>query len=199
MLILGADPGATTGLVLADLPRFPLLDGGRIKGRATVRRPRRSDKHPTEATRDAVLFFAIRDQLSMWGGFADVAVVERPADQTGFGKLQARGTAFSLGSVYALTLAAATDYVSDAEKTFTYPVLDFHNEPGWMQGRGPFARRREDTLAFAIGLARTLGAKDWPDWSEHELMALGLIAFHCGRVAVLRNGANTPRTIGRTA
>lgn len=191
-LILGVDPGASTGLVLVDLPRFPLLDGGRIVKHTVVRRPGKSKKNPTEAARDVAFFWLLEGSVYDWPDAA-VTVIERPADQTGFGKLQARGTAFALGSAYAIVLCALT---YPETEIVSYPVLDFHGEPGWMQGRGASARRREQTLAYVQQMlaSQTLKATDLlVDWTEHELMALCLIAFHCSREAV-----NTPRRIGRT-
>lgn len=182
MLVIGIDPGATTGMVAFELPKFPLVDGGEWVGSAVVRAPTSLKLSPVE--RDVAMAERIAAPLHKWwhSTFGCAIVLEEPLEaaevwrgQRG-ARPQKRGTAFRVGALYGLALGAVTAFLDDSTRVHSYPPTNHNGRMGWMQGRGRI-RKREDTLALMRLAAKALGT-DEAALSEHELMALGVALFH---------------------
>lgn len=129
----------------------------------------------------------------------DVIVIEEPVDaadhwdaQGQGARRQRRGTAFRLGVAYACALFAAKRWAhsQDDVKLYAYPVGNFNGRPGWMQN-GRVKHKREDVLRDAGYLARAIGHVQG-EFSEHVLMALGLLRFHVQQEGINRKLATMP-------
>jgi hypothetical protein len=171
MRLLGCDPGSHTGLVLVELPAgtWDLL-GARVLYRGTLAA---SDGEG----RDRRTLERMRERLRLLR--PHVAVLEDPSDaatywgQSRRGKPVQRGSAYRLGVYKGLLYAALLEAT---EAIVEYRVQGTAADPGWMRDHGT----RAVALARMQALARQLGLAD--QLTEHEAMALGVIAHHCRKM-----------------
>lgn len=207
----GIDPGQDIGLcavaVAGDGTHAHDVERGRLIGHAVARAPRR--KGHSNAAAKCEMFARVHRLLTDWG-ITDV-VVEEPSEVptrawvAASGQRvrgQSIGTVFWQGAHYGLCLAAARATAS-VVNVWSYPP----NTPkrrakverdtgelvlGWMQGHAAVATPRTTTLTAMRALLVQL--KQRPehgvlptldelraDVSEHERMALGVLAYHLNR------------------
>lgn len=176
MILVGIDPGASTGLVA--LQCYGLTTFGAKLVYHTVVRPSQSKKL-TEPMADGNMQERLYELLAQWA--PDIVVLEEPVDASiawRGRKHQQTGTAFRLGAYYGLAVSAAYRTKADL---FSYPVQRQGKRQGWM-GRS----KRTYVLQRTVLAARALGAdpdflalKDNGEYAhEHELMALGVLLHH---------------------
>lgn len=176
MLILGCDPGASTGLVLVWAEAGRLVE---ILDRATITRK----KATAEGYARHVV--AIRDWLdrspvgveraTLRAQWPDAIAVEDPTTMPdswhgeGRGRNVSRGVGAKIGAAYGCLLGAlATSPVTREVPITAYPVRV------WMTGL--FGRaKREDIYRLLAAMARTLTPETLP---EDQLAALGVAAWH---------------------
>lgn len=117
-IVVGVDPGRSTGLVALDVPRgrvlAPTLEGALLVGITSVSASVSTQLSATE--QHATLYSKLLDQLEVWQ--PDLVVLEEPWDNVPV-RLQQQGTAFWLGMRYGLALAAAHELGADV---VSYPV-----------------------------------------------------------------------------
>lgn len=194
------DPGSRAGVVGV---RFRHGDGNwataEIVDAHTVYRP--SD--PVEWEAD--LQFMERIYHALWTIQPEVIVIEEAVDAAGHWnaqgqKGQRRGTAFRAGVGYMAALVAAKQCerrILPDPKRFsvvivTYPVGNYGGRVGWMQN-GRAKHKREDVLRDARYLVRALDHKPAvTSWTDHTLMALGLLRFHIQREGLVKRLAQLP-------
>lgn len=174
-LVAGIDPGASTGLVLAEYAGTRLLA---CTG-WTIRRPRTS-RTRTAVDAECAHVRALRDALRTLPPACEAIAIECPADiSDGWqgaglrrrGYRTARGTGFRLGAAYGCAVAAAVDL---GIPLAAYGVRGDRQTPGWMTGLGGGRARREPVYQQLTLLARSVGAS----LSDDQLAALGVATYH---------------------
>lgn len=183
-LILGCDPGASTGFALC---RFDDRGTLREVTAGTVKRPRPC-KSRSDVQADMEHFWALRQwvEVNTTSDCGDVAV-ECPRDISDAwqgsgarrGHKVARGTGFLLGAAYGRLLSALDCTFSTLSNEVTaYPVRGSAKDPGWMTGLFGQKITREYVYTMLGGVARTAGA---PDLTEDQLAAMGVAVYHATR------------------
>ena len=185
MLILGCDPGASTGLVLVEAEAGRLT---RILDRATLtRRLATADGYarhvksirawlsrpPVARARDG--------NLVAWPA-PDVIVVEDPTRLpdawygASRGRNVARGTGAKIGVACGCLLGAlATSPVTEEVPIVAYPVT------AWMHGLFGRGAKREAIYRLLAAMARTVTEETLP---EDQLAALGVAAYHAQQTPI---------------
>lgn len=190
--MVGLDPGATTGLVALEVPEsLQLLTARWIQHREV--RPSSSAGF-LAAGRDVDFHRRLLQALTELR--PHVLVLEEPFDAQvtwrGYGKQQ-RGTAFRVGAAYGLAIAAAAHVGPPLPAVYSYPVRDQKGikeapaRKGWMSGIA--GGNRDKAIGGVVALARHLSAPtslfevNGKGEYRHQdcLMALGVLAFHCGQ------------------
>lgn len=176
--IVGGDPGGTAGLVCVDVP--VTLDISRATWVGSISLGTSNLDRLTPAERDGVFFRKMVAAFALWG--PRHCALEEPLDGASFWKGKAdkrgheqRGTQFRIGAAYALMVAAA-EMQGTVEHIASYPVQKYGARQGWMpkvKGRGSRARALEMSTLAARAIKAPVS-----ELSEHELMALGVVAYH---------------------
>lgn len=189
MIILGADPGGESGIVIIDFMEFRRgalsWDTAQLVNAFTVGKP--SSKYATAAELDVLHRQRIADRITTAVGSrgVDFAAIEEPIDGASFYNAQqqrgqARGTAFRLGVHYAALLHGIQDAARPA-RVVSFPAKTSHGRRGWMgsSSRTTIMQAAELTLA-SINAKRAAGKFDIPRDGkgmivEHVLMAVGVV------------------------
>lgn len=176
MRVLGCDPGANTGMVLVEIPDNWDILKGRLLHAETV--TARTDPGRPKADSDRDFLGRLRGTIQRLK--PHMAVVEDPSDAAPYwgargreGKQTARGSMYRLGVYKGLLFAALAPEVGAIAE---YLVDGKGDRPGWMKtdhGSKKVALARMGALALRLGPC---------PHSEHILMALGVLAHHCGRL-----------------
>jgi len=179
MLILGCDPGASTGLVLVEAESGRLT---RILDRATLTR-RKSTAAAYARHAMSIGAWLSRPPVSLaregnlvtWPA-PDVVAVEDPTCLpdawygASRGRHVARGTGAKIGAAYGCLLGAlATSHVTQDVPLVAYPVTT------WMHGLFGRGAKREAIYRLLAAMARTVTEETLP---EDQLAALGVAAWH---------------------
>lgn len=206
---VGIDPGGTTGLICLDVPDDYDYTRARLVGIATAAPT--TAHALTAPTQQASLFHRVRTHLQAFGPRLVVLEKPEDALPQGWhGRGQKRGglrasreSTFGLGTHYGLALAAASDLAHDC-RVVAYPVTSRQPKPitrkgvvvgqrvfslGWMQRREARPPKREHLLVGLHALYTILQTRPAdgilraksPTPSDHVLMALGVLCFHCDR------------------
>lgn len=173
--ILGIDPGAHTGLILVELEEGWDLLNGRFLRAETVNAPTKGKHDDTWV--DRRFMQAIETLVVAWR--PDLVVMEDPSDGVGYwgGKVRTkRETSYRLGCYKALVFAVLPIDLP----VFQYRVKGKKADIGWMTEHP----NREMAIYRSKVLAGTIGCGLPDALSEHCLMALGVIAFHCRKMAL---------------
>jgi hypothetical protein len=199
-LLVGIDPGGTTGIVAVRWePGRDLASGAEWWGAWEVRAVA-DNSRLSRASAD------IKTLLALQRVFSDTAqayfdayhnepderigadiVIEEAMDAAEFwsaqgqgGRRQARATKFTQGKVYGLALAASGPY---AASLTSYPAVGWRKRAGWMPRDRGRIRTREMTLLLAKDVAKKLAGQEVADaLSEHQLMALAMLCSHVDKL-----------------
>jgi hypothetical protein len=201
----GVDPGSNTGIVVLDVPASLRIEDARWIT-SDVLRPSASQKLATDAARDGelggrILAFLRTANVLQVAAEEPLDATEGWTDNSGVTSRRAKGSSFRLGAYYALVTAAA--WQLEIPMT-SYPVIGYRKRQGWMAGtvggtrNGFLPKGTSETIhARMRALAFNLGARG--DVSEHECMALGVLAWHlqqmtAGPSATLAKRLRDPHT-----
>lgn len=194
-VVVGVDPGSATGIVAVRMPATLLWNDAHWLGsRVLAPSQRKGLFGPSkDAEYGARIGLALADFVEPGAHIA----LEEPRDATvrwrGYTR-QRTETAFRLGCYYGLAAAGALQ--AGAREVVSYPVTTDRVAAGWMGGRG-----REAVFAETDALARVLRVppETLEQWSEHERMALGVVAHHVRVVTAYRRLARLAKVAGAGA